>query len=167
MKRLHTKQLLYYSIFFFAFHFPLNYFIRDYADLSKSPVGAFIESVAFSLIMGLIFSYFGRPKYEKLDKNIQQKLSSQEEIKLERIAGIKDGLLIHPGKIYLTDQKLFLVKHKSFQTPDIKSMSRSQITSVRAFKTYNLFDNGVEITEASGKKHQFSIDNRDEVLNVF
>lgn len=166
-KPFHTKQLLFYSIVFFVIHFPLNYFISFATDIRRSVTSDLIGSFVFSIIMGLIFSYFAKPKYHKLDEAVSSKLNKGEKILIESIAGLQHGFIVFPGKLYLTNQHLYLAKHKAFQSPTIKTIDRSHITNAQAMKTYNLFNNGIEIKETSGKKHKLSLNNRDEVLNAY
>jgi len=164
--KINIKRIIFTATFFFVIHFPFNYFINYFDEDDRSVTSSLIGSAVFSMIMGLVFGLFGRPKYRKSDEIISAELDQEENIQIESIAGIKEGYLVFPGKLYLTDQRLLFAKNKFLQDPEIKKVNRDELISVQPEKRYDLIDNGITLEVKSGKKHKFNFDDRDEVLTA-
>lgn len=120
-----------------------------------------VEGIIFAVIYGLLFYLMTEKLIPALTKSIKPKLIDHEKKGSDSPASLLRGFEKVGGKLFLTNKRLIFKPHKLNIHRKQINFELEQISEVVKRKISNAPDNGIRITTADGKSHDFVVQDRD------
>ena len=150
---------------FFVVHFLLKSPVDWLMENDTSWLSDLISSVVFAAIMTFLFILSNKRFINDLQKDVSSALADDERVQIEVPAGHISGIVVYGGRLILTDKRLLFFKPDFFKKRRMWTLERESIDHIKPKKIFLIADNGIEITDNSGKKYSFNMQKRDEVLS--
>jgi hypothetical protein len=158
-----------HKVLIFASFFLVYFLLKSLADWFMEDemtwVSNLISSVVFAAIMTFLFILSNKRFINDLQKDVSSALADDERVQIEVPAGHISGIIVYGGRLILTDKRLLFFKPDFFKKTRIWTLERESIDHIKPKKIFLIADNGIEITDNSGKKYSFNMQKRDEVLS--